>query len=116
MKKGKILIDKVNVLDFDFQVMFAETHVYRTNTKEEVLFLKFNNNGTKEFKGDDYVKIYFNQFDVLVVSKELFFGFKGEMLLKKLLLDGVMNSTGTIDQEEMLVFSRKYHQELLRLD
>ncbi|MCF8278177.1 MAG: hypothetical protein K9J17_15730 [Flavobacteriales bacterium] len=111
MKKGKVTIDKVEILDFNYEWQLAETHFLKLGTTEEIVYAKFSNGGTKEYKGDDYTKVYFPGFDKTVESKEVNYGLKGEMLIKKLIGDGVVTADGALDEEKLNIFVKKYHQE-----
>tara|TARA_R110000868_G_scaffold19515_1_gene83974 strand:- start:194 stop:616 length:423 start_codon:yes stop_codon:yes gene_type:complete len=111
MKKGKVTIDKVEILDFNYEWQLAETHFLRMGTTEEIVYAKFSNGGTKEYKGDDYTKLYFPEQDVTIESKEVHYGLKGEMIIKKLIGDGVVTSDGAVDAAKLNAFVKKYHQE-----
>jgi len=111
MKKGKVTFDGMEVMDYTYDMMLLENHVYVMGTKDELLMISFKNNGTKEYKGDDYCIIYITPLNMKIKSRSLFFGIKGEAIFKKMVLEGVVRADGTIDDVKANIFANKYHEE-----
>lgn len=116
MKKGQVLFDKEHVLDYTFDMVMAESRVFKKGTKDELISVRWSSNGTKDYKADDYTTVYFSGLDQKIESKTLYFGFKGEGILKILVNDGILSADGSLDQKKVEEFCRKYGMNILRVD
>jgi hypothetical protein len=116
MKKGQVLFDKEHVLDYTYDMMLSENRVFKKGTKDEILSLRFNNNGTRNYSDDDYSIVYFVSLGLKIESKVLFWGLKGEGIFKKLVSDGAINADGTLNAEKAEEFCKRYGEEIIRID
>lgn len=111
MKKGKVTFDGMEVMDYTYDMMLLENHVYNLGTKDEILLITYKNNGTKDYKDDDYCMVYITPLNIKIRSRSLFFGLKGEAIFKKMVLEGVVRGDGAIDEVKANIFADKYHEE-----
>lgn len=115
LKKGAVSVDKAHVLDYTYDMISLELHIYKLGTKDELIFIKLNTNGTS-YDGDDYTQLYFSEYDVKVESKSMFFGIKGDAVFKKLVADGVVKADGSTDKSKLDTFFRKYDEKINNKD
>lgn len=83
-----------------------ELYVYKLNTKEELLHLQVDNNGT-EIKQDDGKKIIFEQQKVTIQSRN-FRTRKWDFLIALLLEEKVIDLKGDINIDNLNRFKAKY--------
>lgn len=83
-----------------------ELYVYKLNTKEELVHLQVDNNGT-EIKQDDGKKIIFEQQKVTIQSKN-FRTRKWDFLIALLLEEKVIDLKGDINLDNLNRFKAKY--------
>jgi hypothetical protein len=114
LKNEKVLLDDVEILTFKKDSYYRETYFYDLKTKEEVVFVKKSDNGSPNYDGDDYVKIFFVKTNTKIESKSLRYGFKGEETIKKLIFDGVIEKDGSINLEKLKSFVEKYNDNIIK--
>lgn len=108
LKKGKVLINGVESFDYTVDMLLAETHVYRLGSRDEIVLITFKNNGTREYKGDDYITVYFTPTNTKLTTGALYYGLRGEVMVKKLITEGVIHGDGSIDPQRLETFIGKY--------
>jgi hypothetical protein len=108
LKKGKVLIDGVETFDYKVDMLLAETHVYHLGTKDGILLITYKNNGTQNYKGDDYITVFFDPVNTLFTTGIMYYGFRGEVMIKKLISERVLHGDGTIDPQRLETFMLKY--------
>lgn len=109
LKKDKVLLDGIEILSFKKVPRYNEVYFYNLNTTEEVVFIRLENNGTFEYDGDNFVKVFFAKSNIRIESKSLHFGAKGEETIKKLIFEGVIENDGSINSEKLNSFFEKYN-------
>ena len=86
--------------------MNNELYVYKLNTKEELIHLLVDNNGT-EIKQDDGKKLIFEQQKISIQSKN-FRTRKWDFLIALLLEEKVIDLNGNINLDNLNRFKAKY--------
>ena len=114
LKKEKVLLDDIEILSYKKVPTYNEVYFYDLINNEEVIFIKFDDNGTFEYDGDDYVKIFFAKTNTKIESKSIRYGAKGEETIKKLIFDGVIEKNGNINYEKVKSFSEKYNDVIIK--
>ena len=94
------------VFSFTKKSMKNELYIYKLNTKEELVHLLVNTNGT-EIKQDDGKKIIFEQQKVSIQSKN-FRTRNWDFLLALLLEEKVIDLKGNINHDNLNRFKAKY--------
>jgi len=108
LKKGIIYVDNAPAFSFERKAMGNELYIYKPDTKEELVKMAVDNNGT-ESKVDDSKKIIFTQQKVTIQSKN-FRSQNWEFLLSLLLQEKVFDLKGEINQDNLKRFKSKYDQ------
>jgi len=112
LKKEVVYVDGVETFSFDKKSMGSELHVYKLNTKEELVNMSEDNNKT-ESKVDDGKKLTFPQQNTIVQSKNLH-GRDWNFLIALLIQEKVMDLKGTINPDNLRRFKGKYDDNVLR--
>lgn len=109
LKKDVVYADNVPAFSFEKKSMGNELHVYKLNTKEELVSIIVDNNGT-ESKVDDSKKIIFAQQNATIQSKN-FRSQNWEFLLSLLLQEKVFDLKGEINLDNLNRFKAKYDEK-----
>jgi hypothetical protein len=91
---------------FTKKFMNNELYVYKLNTKEELVHLLVDTNGT-EIKQDDGKKLIFEQQKITIISKN-FRTRKWDFLIALLLEEKVIDLKGNINLDNLNRFKAKY--------
>lgn len=107
-KKNTVWVDGKEVFSYKGDMSVSEYHFYKLNTTDEVVYLKYDRNGTFEYDGDNFTRLFFPIQNVRIETKALYFGLDGKPIIKKLFAEGVIRADGTIDEEKLKTFVGKY--------
>lgn len=108
LKKNVVYVDDVAVFSFDKKAMGNELHIYKLNTKEELVSMIVDNNKT-ESKVDDSKMIIFASQNITIQSKN-FRSQDWEFLISLLLQEKVFDLKGQINADNLKRFWAKYDQ------
>lgn len=110
LKKDVILIDGKDT--FNFKDKSGELTIYKLNTKEEIVFIRHNDNGTIGYKmyDDDYNVINFVSLKLKMETKKWHARWKNTVLW--LYENGVLTKDGEIDAEKTAILIDKYSENL----
>lgn len=112
LKKGMILVDNVNVFNFEKKNLGSEFYLYQLNDNKNVVYIEINNNNTLSYLEDDFVKIIFKEKDVTIESKSLIDkNWKG--IIKLLFTQQVYDKNGVLNEEQLEQFVSKYNNRNL---
>lgn len=111
---GTVLLNDTAILSYKGIAMNSEYYFYKLNTTEEVIYIMYENNGTFSYKGDDYTKMFFSKNNVRIESKSIFFGGNSKPIIEKMIQEGVIGSTGDINEEKLRSFAAKYNDSILK--
>ncbi len=106
LKKEIVYVDDVRTFKFDKKAMGNDLHVYKLNSKEELLNIAVISNGT-ESKVDDSKTITFTEQNATIKSKD-FRAMSYEVLLGLLLELKVINLNGEVSTDNLMRFKAKY--------
>ena len=106
LKKEFVYVNEVATFSFDKKSMGNELYVYKINTKEELVTMVVDNNGT-ESKVDDSKKIVFTKQNITIVSKN-FRARDYEFLIALLIQEKVIDLKGDINLDNLKRFKAKY--------
>ncbi len=110
-KKDKVLLDGKEILKNDWEYIGSNVvyHLYDLETGDEIIMIKTDDNSTKDYNDDDYVRIRFPKSD-----KEL--EMKGRMMLKAYLQilhkNKVLNDDGSINEIKLDEFIKNYDENI----
>lgn len=110
LKKGKVLIDGVETFDYTVDMLTSETHVCHLGTQDDIVLITYKNNGTSNYKGDDYMTVFFESARLLLSTSNMYYGLRGEVMVKRLITEKVLLGDGTIDPDRLETFRVKYGQ------
>ena len=106
LKKEIIYVEDAPTFSFDKKMMGNELHIYKLNTKEELITITVDNNKT-ESKVDDSKNITFVQQNTNVQTLN-FRGRDYEFLIALILEEKVINLKGEINPDNLVRFKAKY--------
>lgn len=107
LKKGKIILDKNEILKFEKSTMALS--LFDLNKDEEIIFIKWNNNETINYLEDDYIIINFLELDLVC---EISISYSRKAMVKKLVKEKVISQDGQIDEEKAKIFLKKYDENI----
>ncbi len=109
LKNNKILIDDVEVFTYKKNNNTGEFSIYEKNTNNELVFIYYNDNETRGYVQDDYIKI---NFLTLNKSMENDLAFWGEKLIKWFYENKLFDTEGKLDEKAIDTFIIKYNQNI----
>lgn len=110
-KKDKLLLDGKEILKYEYEYLGTNyaNYFYDLETDEKVIIIKKDDNNTRNYSDDDFIKIRFPKLD-----REL--EMKGVMALKwyiqLLHKNKVLNDDGSINEEKVLEFIKNYNDNV----
>lgn len=115
-KKGDVLIDGVKILKYDVD---GNNYSLLTQEDDEILFMKFIDNNTEYYRGDDYLKLNFVEFEIIVETTDIDWIYEVgtkrshlKKILKLILKEKVINKNGVINKERLEKFHTKYDEKV----
>lgn len=114
LKKGIVYFDKKPVFTYDREMMGNVTNIYHSETKEMLLTISFENNGTTDYKEDDFIKVFFYEANALVESSKLR-GMWPKQILERMRKMGVVDDNGIFNPMKVENFRKQYHEEYIRI-
>jgi len=109
LKSDKIIVDDKPTFDYDKDGF--EFHIYKLNTKDEIVYIQHSNNSTISYLEDDYKKIIFPNNNVNIESA-LFRARSFKYIVTLLLTEKVLDLEGNIDAEKLQKFATKYNENI----
>jgi hypothetical protein len=109
--KDKVLVYKTDSFDFVRKDMGSEFTLYKLNSKNEIVYMTQNTNGTREDYADDYIKFVFVDLDIIVEAGR-FHGKSWKTLIALLLEENVIDKVGNINAENLQRFATKYDDKI----
>lgn len=114
LKKGIVYFDNKPVYTYDREMMGNVTNIYHSETKEMLLTISFENNGTTDYKEDDFIKVFFYEANALVESSKLR-GMWPKQILERMRKMGVVDDNGIFNPVKVENFRKQYHEEYIRI-
>ena len=114
LKDDKLQLDGKDIFSYKKVTSESELYLYDLETNKEVVYIKLDRNGTFEYDGDNYVKIFFAEPKIKVESKSLHFGGRGIPIVEKLISEGVIEHNGNINFEKAETFHEKYNDNITK--
>lgn len=114
LKKGIVYFDNKPVFTYDREMMGNVTNIYHSETKEMLLTISFENNGTTDYKEDDFIKVFFYEANALVESSKLR-GMWPKQILERMRKMGVVDDNGIFNPMKVENFRKQYHEEYIRI-
>lgn len=114
LKKGIVYFDNKPVYTYDREMMGNVTNIYHSETKEMLLTISFENNGTTDYKEDDFIKVFFYEANALVESSKLR-GMWPKQILERMRKMGVIDDKGVFNPMKVENFRKQYHEEYIRI-
>lgn len=108
-KKKKVILNNKEILSYKQIPFYNQRYFYKLNTNDELIYISLERNGTDNYNGDDYIKIYFSEKDILIETKSLSYGTNTKPIIKRLVLEGVIEIDGNINYEKVAKFKKKYN-------
>lgn len=110
LKKETVFVDGNPTFEYKKQAMATQCSIYRMDTKEEILFIKGDNNGTLHYHDDDFTQITFIKSKKKLESKSLNVSYKG--ILQQLISNKVLDLEGNINLDKLETFFAKYDENI----
>lgn len=110
LKKGKVLLDNQEIMKFERQQMGAIFYMYDLKTDTEVIFIQRKDNETPKYFVDDFLKIYFSQFDIMMEVSVT--QYNNKRILKSLVKHKALRPDGTLDKEKVKLFVKKFDENI----
>ena len=109
LSKGKVLCDGKEILSFTKEI-FGEYqyHFFTLDSKEEILFIKKNDNQTKTFD-DDFTQIKFLQLGKMVETR---LDKPWKKYIEWLMQNKVLDNNGKLDEEKVNLFIKNYNENI----
>lgn len=114
LKKGIVYFDNKPVFTYDREMMGNVTNIFHSETKEMLLTISFENNGTTDYKEDDFIKVFFYEANALVESSKLR-GMWPKQILERMRKMGVVDDNGIFNPMKVENFRKQYHEEYIRI-
>lgn len=112
LKKGYVVIDKVEMYSYEKEQMGNMTLVYKKDTKDLLFSILFHSNGTVGYSNDDYLKLYFTQDNTVIETTQLA-GIWPAGLIERFIKRGVINAAdGSINPENLKSFAAQYDEKI----
>lgn len=106
-EKDKVLVDKIAQYDFVRKNFGDEFTLYKLNSKDEIIYMSRDNNSTKNYLDDDFVRFTFSESGVIIKSRRLK-DITWKSIIKLLIENKVIDFEGNIDELNLEKFSAKY--------
>jgi hypothetical protein len=110
LKKDKLILDDKEIMNYEFKNYDLEIHLYKLNSKDEEIFIFYNNNGTRETRDDDYLKIFFTKSKKKLETSQVFDSWKQRV--KFLIENDVIDKDGNVIEDTIDLFISKYNEDL----
>ncbi|WP_130735649.1 hypothetical protein [Flavobacterium sp. J27] len=107
-KKGKVLVDKQNVFNYDKRKMGSEISLFKLDTTTEIIYIEINNNNTISYLDDDYVRLVFPKNEVSIKSS-LLINKNFKEIIQLLFMNNVVDYKGNINAENLALFYERQH-------
>lgn len=104
-KKGFLVVSDQNVMKLKYDPGFF--YLYDLTSGEEVMYFKLNDNGTRGYFDDDYVKVYFSNAKKSFEIKSYY-----ELVMAKLINEKIMTADWKIDDSKLDDFIAKYDENI----
>lgn len=114
LKKGIVYFDKVPVYTYDREMLGNITNIYHPESKEMLLTISFENNGTSNYSNDDFIKVFFYEANALVESSKLR-GLWPKQILERMRKMGVIENNGVFNPMKVENFRKQYHEDYVRI-
>ncbi len=108
LSNNKVLVDKVARFNFDKKELGDSFSLYKLDSKEEIIYMALNRNGTQHFQDDDYKRFTFIENNVTIESSRLKFK-SWKSIIELLLEEKILNLDGKIDSVNLEKFKSKYN-------
>jgi hypothetical protein len=118
IKDNKVVLDGKDILKYE-KINLVQ-HSFYTLGDDEILMLKISNNGTFDYRADDYFILHFLTLKVKVQSKSFTHIYAGlglsfkknmEKVITWLLKEKVIDANGNLNEAKVETFVEKYHEK-----
>lgn len=107
-KEGKVLLDGTGVLSYEIKNAKSDISIYKLNTEDEIIFVKWFENST--FSSKAYLRIMFLKED-LELKTTNFGSYKS--LVKWFIQEHLFDSDWNINLEKLELFIKKYDEKII---
>ncbi|MFK7756626.1 MAG: hypothetical protein AB8B53_06815 [Flavobacteriales bacterium] len=107
LKDDKVYVDGSYLMDYESKLMLNEFYLLKEG--EELVMVLWNDNGTREYKEDDFMTIHFLKEDIKVETHRTRMR-KG--IVKWLLSGDVLTSDGQVVKEKAELFYKKFDEKI----
>ena len=118
IKDNKVVLDGKDILKYE-KISLTQ-HSFYTLGDDEILMLKISNNGTFDYRADDYFILHFLTLKAKVQSKSFTHICAGlglspkknmEKVITWLLKEKVIDANGNLNEAKIETFVEKYHEK-----
>lgn len=108
-KKGYVLWDGEKVMEYRIENWGTEFYLYHLGKtdEDEIVFIKANDNNTREYKDDDFNKIFFTDSKLFYYRSQAY-QFKAE--INKMFEKKLIDKNGIINKDKLETFVEKYNE------
>ena len=107
-KDNKVLVDKTARFDFIRKGLGDEFSLYKLNTKDEIIYMALDRNGSNQYQDDDFKRFTFIESKIIVESSRLKFT-TWKSIIELLLEEKILDLEGNIDVTNLEKFVAKYN-------
>src|SRR5690606_19187227 len=111
LKKDYVYIDGEQKFQYNKQSGGTEFSLYTLDKEKEIVYIVYNNNGTITYLEDNLVEITFIDVNMKIETQK-FQGRTFSYILERLFQEKVIDLEGTVSQEKLDVFFRKYDEQI----
>ncbi len=112
LKNDIVKIDGKDIFSYKDGKSAEELTIYKLNTKDELIFIRHNNNGTpgQSSNGDDYNNILFVPLKLKMETRKWHMRWKTTVMW--FYENGIINDKGEIDENKIALFIEKYNENI----
>lgn len=111
LKKDKVIINNVEAFVYDKKGLGNEFSLFTIDGKTELIYGKRNDNGTRQYKEDDYVTLKFLE-QKLTVDNYRFGYSTWKKIIEIIYENKVFTEDFKINEEALNVFVEKYNENI----
>jgi hypothetical protein len=110
VKNGTVQVDDKDFLSYKSANDNYELTIYKLNTKDELIFVLYNDNQTRSYKQDDYYKIIFLGLNLKMETHNYELTWKPT--IKWFIKNNLFTSNGELNEAGVKIFIEKYNESI----
>jgi hypothetical protein len=110
LKNGTVIVDSKEFLSYEKSNHSYEFTLYKLNTKDELIFIQYNDNQTPSSNKDDYYKIVFPGLNLKLETHN--FESTWKPTVKWLIKNSLFNADGSLNEVKVKMFIEKYNENI----